>query len=1036
MSVESSRTSGSWTTVRVFISSTFRDMHAERDQLVKVVFPALRERLEAHHVHLVDIDLRWGVTRQQADNDRVLGLCLSEIDQCRPFFVGLLGERYGWIPGRLPADLLERFPWISEHPDKSLTEMEILHGVLRNPRMRNRALFFLRDPAALAGIPQAIRREVYLETDAQSARKLAELKVAIRSSGHFVMDGYSAQWNEKAYDRPTRSRGRLVQLEGFGNQVLEQLWSSIQAELALPDRPESDADLDPLAVEQGWHERFLESRQRVYVGRDSLHEQLLSYLGGQDSRPLMLTGRSGSGKSAVLARLVREIRRGQPETLVVPHFVGASPDSSNLRQSLRRFCATLQVASGRRGALPDDFQELVGTFRSHLSAIPPKQRLIVLIDAIDQWDVAGQPQELSWLPERLQANVKMVLSCCDDPARPARALERARKLKFAELSTGALSDEERRAIIQTVPSLSARTLDDEQIDLLLTNPATCNPLFLQVALEELRGFGSFEYLKQRIAEFPRPDGPSIREQELIQALFRQMIARLEEEFDPETVRTVLALLGSSRRGLSEKELQALVAPLAARDQLFPILRQIRGYLMQRGAILDFQHRELKEAVAATYLADPQMREAWHRKLAEYFLQDQSGPRRLEELPWQLVQARDWKRLFLQLSDLGFFSSLYAVSHYEALEYWHHLEATDEYAIGDAYREVLRAPADHDADQLVMLASLLEDTGHFDEALDLNQFLLGQYKTLRLGEISAFVRVLRNQADILFKRGRWDDALLLYQREEELYRRLQDDESLGATLGNQGRILLAKGELDEALDLFRKQERISRKRKNTAALQVCLGNQALVLYRRGNLGHALNLFKEQERLCRETGDLHGLQLCLGNKAVVLIECRDSQNALDLLREKESICRRLGDQIELSAALGNQGHVFLALDDPHQALECSREQERICREIGNRPGLADSLGNQGVIQITLGNFEEALTLIRKQGQISLELGDQSGLANALLNQALLMANHFDAAGEALPLAEEAVRLYEKTNPGRLEHAQQILVQVRKRASETAN
>ncbi len=32
--------------IRVFISSTFREMHAERDQLVTVVFPELRERVE------------------------------------------------------------------------------------------------------------------------------------------------------------------------------------------------------------------------------------------------------------------------------------------------------------------------------------------------------------------------------------------------------------------------------------------------------------------------------------------------------------------------------------------------------------------------------------------------------------------------------------------------------------------------------------------------------------------------------------------------------------------------------------------------------------------------------------------------------------------------------------------------------------------------------------------------------------------------------------------------------------------------------
>ena len=45
-----------WKTVRVFISSTFRDMHAERDYLVRVVFPALRERLLPYRIHLDDIE--------------------------------------------------------------------------------------------------------------------------------------------------------------------------------------------------------------------------------------------------------------------------------------------------------------------------------------------------------------------------------------------------------------------------------------------------------------------------------------------------------------------------------------------------------------------------------------------------------------------------------------------------------------------------------------------------------------------------------------------------------------------------------------------------------------------------------------------------------------------------------------------------------------------------------------------------------------------------------------------------------------------
>jgi hypothetical protein len=54
-----------WKTVKVFISSTFRDMQAERDHLVRFVFPRLREQLLARRIHLVDVDLRWGVTSEQ-----------------------------------------------------------------------------------------------------------------------------------------------------------------------------------------------------------------------------------------------------------------------------------------------------------------------------------------------------------------------------------------------------------------------------------------------------------------------------------------------------------------------------------------------------------------------------------------------------------------------------------------------------------------------------------------------------------------------------------------------------------------------------------------------------------------------------------------------------------------------------------------------------------------------------------------------------------------------------------------------------------
>jgi len=53
--------------IRIFLSSTFRDFGEERDLLVRQVFPALRARLKDRFVEVVDVDLRWGITVEQAE---------------------------------------------------------------------------------------------------------------------------------------------------------------------------------------------------------------------------------------------------------------------------------------------------------------------------------------------------------------------------------------------------------------------------------------------------------------------------------------------------------------------------------------------------------------------------------------------------------------------------------------------------------------------------------------------------------------------------------------------------------------------------------------------------------------------------------------------------------------------------------------------------------------------------------------------------------------------------------------------------------
>ena len=145
-----------WRTVRVFVSSTFRDMHAERDHLVRFIFPELRERCARRRLHLLDVDLRWGVTEEEAHTGKVLEICLAEIDRCRPYFLCLLGERYGWVPPRY--ELPDEPRWNSVRslpPGQLVTALEVLFGAFDAAKAH--AFFYLRDAGFLADLPDQVR---------------------------------------------------------------------------------------------------------------------------------------------------------------------------------------------------------------------------------------------------------------------------------------------------------------------------------------------------------------------------------------------------------------------------------------------------------------------------------------------------------------------------------------------------------------------------------------------------------------------------------------------------------------------------------------------------------------------------------------------------------------------------------------------------------------------------------------------------------------------------------------------------------------
>jgi WD40 repeat protein len=90
-------------TFRVFVSSTFSDLKAERNALQENTFPRLRAYCQKKGARFQAIDLRWGVSQEASLDQQTMNICLQELKHSqevspRPNFIILLGERYGWRP--------------------------------------------------------------------------------------------------------------------------------------------------------------------------------------------------------------------------------------------------------------------------------------------------------------------------------------------------------------------------------------------------------------------------------------------------------------------------------------------------------------------------------------------------------------------------------------------------------------------------------------------------------------------------------------------------------------------------------------------------------------------------------------------------------------------------------------------------------------------------------------------------------------------------------------------------------------------------
>ena len=557
-------------TVRIFISSTFRDFTQERDLLVRKVFPDLRRRCRKRHVELIDVDLRWGITEAQAEQGKVLPICLAEIDRARPFFMGLLGERYGWVPvvGQFDRSLLIEQPWLEEQAGgKSVTELEILHGVVNNPEMAGRAFFYFRDPAW-----SQKQDGGYVSEGIPEKQKLVILKERIRSSGFPVVENYPDP-------------------ETLAERVREDLWRLIDEAY-----PESEAP-DPLSLERRRHESYGASRRRLYIGGEHYFEAVDAEMAAESPRPVLVTGQSGGGKSALLSNWLARWLQTHPDTAVIVHHLGCGADAADPVRLAVRIMQEIALLVGEEFAAQNDSDDQFDDLSKWLAtasawAGQTGQNVLIMLDGLDK---LADRRHLRWFPTTLPPGVRLVVSCLDGDVLEA-ALPR---LEWRALVVEPFSATEQTQFICDYLGRFRKQLTADQTRLLQGHPLVGNPLFLLTVLEELRVFGVHEELDRRLATLlSLPPSKQPGEEPTVDDVFEHVLARIEADHGREAVQRVMEAIWASRAGLYTDEILAIaeVAPATWAG----IANALDESLYESSGRINFGHDYLRKAVADRY----------------------------------------------------------------------------------------------------------------------------------------------------------------------------------------------------------------------------------------------------------------------------------------------------------------------------------------------------------------------------------------------------------------------------------------------------
>ncbi len=666
-------------TFRLFISSTFEDFQSERELLQSEMFPIIDNYCMERGYEFQPIDLRWGINEEAQLDQKTMQICIEEVKECKyyphPNFLIMLGNRYGWVP--LPYQIVKsEFEEIlniisDKERDKlyywykldynQLPESYIIierknkfidndiwykeENIIRNILQKAVKKLDFSESKKNIYFASATEQEFNFYSDIESNIKNCESQYALAyiredtQRGHERLDIFK---NNIKKTLPEDNIINKLNNNDFASTVMSKLIQMIDTQMAVIN------ELNAKGKEYYEHKKFKDERLKVFIGHVDVLHSIKKYVDNKSSLPLIIYGRSGIGKSSLMANAIEKVQSQK----VIYRFVGGSEKSYQLRYLLMSICDELT-----EGKINYELKENVFFKQVHDLLMSTDKSCTIFIDAVDQLN----DKDLRWLPKIIPSNLKIIISTLKDYKYNEDNYYYLELNKmypsscFIKLNT--LTVRNKIIIIKKLLTLQDRTLTGDQINYInsLSEMNNITPLGIQVMINTLKEIRHYDDINMYNLDKPINKKIELFFNELIDNHYHEKIL----------VEKCVGYLIRSKEGLSEKEIIDLLSleddvkialennytklekiPFVAWTRLYFSLKNfLTSKIVNGTTVMSFFHREF------TYITDLYFHSCTEDSLQEnmvYYFANKNTKRHIIELLYHLFETKQYDKIFTKL----------------------------------------------------------------------------------------------------------------------------------------------------------------------------------------------------------------------------------------------------------------------------------------------------------------------------------------------------------------------------------------------------